>query len=193
MLMHGSWGWLKVATLTVLLPAGVDSLDQAVRDDLQRHHDPRLQPVMQAATDLGRKDVLFGLLLAVAVLDPVAGPATARLALTSLVSTNLVVEGFKRAVDRPRPHGAHQRSNASFPSGHAASAFALAVVFARRWKRAAILFWLLAAIVAFSRMYLDRHYLSDVVVAAVIGVTCATLLVRWPPASSWGLGRPKKE
>jgi len=193
MLMHGSWGWLKVATLTVLLPAGVDSLDQAVRDDLQRHHDPRLQPVMQAATDLGRKDVLFGLLLAVAVLDPVAGPATARLALTSLVSTNLVVEGFKRAVDRPRPHGAHQRSNASFPSGHAASAFALAVVFARRWKRAAILFWLLAAIVAFSRMYLDRHYLSDVVVAAVIGVTCATLLVRWPPASSWRLGRPKKE
>ena len=192
MLMHGSWGWLKVATLTVLLPAGVDSLDQAVRDDLQRHHDPRLQPVMQAATDLGRKDVLFGLLLAVAVLDPVAGPATARLALTSLVSTNLVVEGFKRAVDRPRPHGAHQRSNASFPSGHAASAFALAVVFARRWKRAAILFWLLAAIVAFSRMYLDRHYLSDVVVAAVIGVTCATLLVRWPPASSWRLGRPKK-
>ena len=193
MLMHGSWGWLKVATLTVLLPAGVDSLDQAVRDDLQRHHDPRLQPVMQAATDLGRKDVLFGLLLAVAVLDPVAGPATARLALTSLVSTNLVVEGFKRAVDRPRPHGAHQRSNASFPSGHAASAFALAVVFARRWKRAAIAFWLLAAIVAFSRMYLDRHYLSDVVVAAVIGVTCATLLVRWPPASSWRLGRPKKE
>ena len=193
MLMHGSWGWLKVATLTVLLPAGVDSLDQAVRDDLQRHHDPRLQPVMQAATDLGRKDVLFGLLLAVAVLDPVAGPATARLALTSLVSTNLVVEGFKRAVDRPRPHGAHQRSNASFPSGHAASAFALAVVFASRWKRAAILFWLLAAIVAFSRMYLDRHYLSDVVVAAVIGVTCATLLVRWPPASSWRLGRPKKE
>lgn len=188
MLIHGSWGWLKVAVLAVVLPAAVDSLDHAVRDDLERHHDPRLQPIMQAATDLGRKDVLFGLLLAVAILDP-AGPATVRLALTSLAATNLVVEGLKRVVDRPRPHGAHQRSNASFPSGHAASAFALAVVFARRWRRAAVGFWLLAAVVAFSRLYLDRHYLSDVVVAAIIGIACAAVLMRWPPASSWGLTR----
>jgi undecaprenyl-diphosphatase len=144
---------------------------------------------MQAATDLGRKDVLFGLLLGVAVLDPAAGPATARLALSSLVVTNVAVEGLKRAVDRPRPVGPHQRSNASFPSGHAASAFALAVIFARRWKRWAIGFWLLAATVAFSRLYLDRHYLSDVLVAAVIGIVCATLLTRWPPASSWRFGR----
>jgi hypothetical protein len=85
MLIQGSWGWMKLAVLTVMLPAAIDSLDLAVRDDLQRHHDPRLDPIMQAATNLGRKDILFGLLLGVAILDPAAGPATARLAVTSLV------------------------------------------------------------------------------------------------------------
>jgi membrane-associated phospholipid phosphatase len=34
-------------------------------------------------------------------------------------------------------------------------------------------------LVAFSRMYLDRHYLSDVVAGAAIGATCAALTVRW--------------
>jgi undecaprenyl-diphosphatase len=191
MLMQGSWGWLKLAVLTVMLPAAIDSLDLAVRNDLQRHHDPRLDPIMQAATNLGRKDILFGLLLGVAILDPAAGPATARLAVTSLVGTNLVVEGLKWAFDRPRPHGVHQRSNASFPSGHAASAFALAVVFARRWKRAAVAFWLLASIVAFSRLYLDRHYLTDVAVAVAIGIACASLLTRWRLATTWGLPQRK--
>jgi len=183
---------LQVLAGALLLPASIDSLDHNVRDELQRHHDPRLQPVMQAATDLGRKDILFGLLLGVAVLDPVAGPATARLALTSLVATNLVVEGVKRSVDRSRPHGEHHRSNASFPSGHAASAFALAVVFSRRWKRAGVVFWLLAILVAFSRLYLDRHYLSDVVVAVLVGISCAYPMCRWTWASSWGLGRASR-
>lgn len=187
MLMQANWGWMKIAVLTVMLPAAIDSLDLAVRNDLQRHHDPRLDPVMQAATNLGRKDILFGLLLGIAVLDPAAGPATARLAVTSLVGTNLVVEGLKWTVNRHRPHGDHKRSDASFPSGHSSSAFALAVVFARRWKRAAIVFWFLAAIVAFSRLYLDRHYLTDVGVAIAIGITCATLCARWPLATTWGL------
>lgn len=189
MLTQANWGWMKLAVLTVMLPAAIDSLDLSVRDGLQRHHDPRFQPFMQAATDLGRKDILFGVLLGVAVLDPVAGPATARLAVSSLVGTNVVVEGIKRVVDRPRPHGAHRRSNSSFPSGHAASAFSLAVVFARRWQRASVPIWLAAGIVAFSRLYLDRHYLTDVAAAIVIGVACAKVFIRWPLASTWGLSR----
>jgi undecaprenyl-diphosphatase len=132
---------------------------------------------MRGASDVGRPALLFGGLLAIAVFD-VAGPGTARLALAALLPTNLVVEGMKRAVNRTRPDGERKRSNASFPSSHAANAFALAWVFARRWRRPSAAFWLAAGVVAFSRLYLNRHYLSDVVVGAAVGIACAILAAR---------------
>ena len=100
-------------------------------------------------------------------------------ALLALAPTNLVVETLKRTVNRTRPDGEHKRSNASFPSSHSANAFALAWVLARRWKRLAPLFWISASTVAISRLYLNRHYLSDVVVGALIGILSAWLVMRW--------------
>jgi len=178
----------RILALAAVFPAPLDSIDHRVERELQSHRDSRLQGSMQAATDLGRKDILFGLLLGIAVLDPIEGVATARLAVSSLVASGLVTEGLKRAVDRQRPDGEHRRSNSSFPSGHATSAFALAVVFTRRWPRAGVLFWLLASAVAYSRLYLDRHYPSDVIAAALIGIVCAYLMCQWTWARTWGLG-----
>jgi len=51
----------------------------------------------------------------------------------------------------------------------------MAAVITRRWRRAAIPAWLVATFVAISRIYLDRHWLSDVVFALVLGVGGAWL------------------
>jgi membrane-associated phospholipid phosphatase len=157
------------------LQAADDALQAAVQD-LRR---PGLDEPMQTLTDIGKPVVVFGGLLLVAAFDAAAGPATARLALFALIPTNLIVEATKRTFGRTRPDGERKQSNASFPSSHAANAFALAFVLARRYRRAAVPLYALAASVAFSRMYLNRHYASDVLVGAAVGILCAWLMARW--------------
>jgi len=153
------------------------SLDFAVRDSVQAHRVHALDPVMQGATDIGKAETVLGLLLAIAVLDP-EGVVVGRVALVSLAATNLVVEGLKYATGRVRPDGTGKRSNASFPSSHAANAFALAVVLARRWRRVAIGCWVFAAVVAISRVWLNRHFLSDITCGALIGAACSLAAAR---------------
>lgn len=60
----------------------------------------------------------------------------------------------------------------SFPSGHTASAFALAAVlsFAVKNKNYSFLFLLWAALVGYSRMYLGQHFMDDVFVGSLVGV-----------------------
>ena len=56
----------------------------------------------------------------------------------------------------------------SFPSGHAFSAFFFVGVF-HRVRRVKWFFWIAALLIAFSRMYLGLHYLSDIIFGAMAG------------------------
>jgi membrane-associated phospholipid phosphatase len=145
---------------------------------------------MRAASSWGRPVVVMGGLVAVVAADVLTGHGwgTARLAVASLAGTNLLVEAGKRAANRTRPDGEHKRSNSSFPSSHAANAFTLAWVLSSRWRRAWPAFFGLATLVAFSRMYLNRHYLSDVVAGAVLGMAIAWAAQCW--LASWSRRRP---
>jgi undecaprenyl-diphosphatase len=167
------------ALLAASLLAPVTDFDQAVRHDVQAGRRPWLEPVMKGATSVGQPTIVLGAMLAFAVLGGGAEVALARTAIVAAVPTNLVVEVVKRVTRRTRPDGSHDPNNASFPSSHAANAFALAIVLAARWRRGTVVFLLAAALVAFSRMYLDRHFLSDVLCGAAIGVACGGLAVRW--------------
>lgn len=77
----------------------------------------------------------------------------------------------------------HAESGLSFPSGHAAMAFATAVCLAAAWPRAAGLFFAVAAAVGAERVLENAHYLSDVVAGAGVGVLCGLVAVlvanRW--------------
>ena len=65
----------------------------------------------------------------------------------------------------------------SFPSGHALSAFALffCLLFVSRSHFLKILFFALAILAAYSRVYLSQHWLIDIYVGSIIGV-CFSLL-----------------
>jgi undecaprenyl-diphosphatase len=169
---------MRVLLLAVALLAPLEQLDVAMQEAVQASRAPWLEPVMKGASNMGRPANVLGVLLAISLLDAAAGPATVWLTLAAMVPTNLVVEGLKRAVNRTRPDGEHKRSNASFPSSHAANAAAIAWIFSRRWRRLAPAFWALALTVAWSRVYLNRHYLSDVVAGLAIGMACAWLAPR---------------
>ena len=75
-------------------------------------------------------------------------------------------------------HG--RRLYGSFPSGHSAAAFALATVVALQYRHRAwvpVMAYTIAAGVGLSRMTMDQHWASDVVVGAVIGHLVARLVV----------------
>jgi undecaprenyl-diphosphatase len=93
---------------------------------------------------------------------------------------------IKHLVGRPRPDtatvlatlGSHVMENDSFPSGHATSVFAVATVFAAFYPRFRWPLYALAAAVAVGRVYLERHYVSDILAGAVIGMAIASILLR---------------
>jgi undecaprenyl-diphosphatase len=65
----------------------------------------------------------------------------------------------------------------SFPSGHTATATAAAVVLSALVPRLTPVFVLLAAAIAYSRVYVGVHYPLDLLGGAVIGAATALLLL----------------
>jgi undecaprenyl-diphosphatase len=100
--------------------------------------------------------------------------------------TNLVVTGLKNAVGRDRPPAVildpkplmEVPTTSSFPSGHAATSFACALVLARFAPRLTIPLFILAALIAFSRVYVGVHYPFDVLAGTALGLAVATALPR---------------
>jgi undecaprenyl-diphosphatase len=108
----------------------------------------------------------------------------AALVLASAAGIELLNGGLKLLFHRPRPELAYVHLDTySFPSGHAAGTAAvygviLYVLARRRSNRARVLavvgYVLLTAVVAFSRLYLEVHYLSDVLAGASLGAAWAS-------------------
>jgi undecaprenyl-diphosphatase len=110
------------------------------------------------------------------------------------VIADLVATVLKDVTNRDRPplvyaHPkalVHVPQNGSFPSGHAATSFACATILSAARPRWAPAFYVLAALIAFSRVYNGVHWPLDVVAGAALGVLVATallLLVRGPRRS----------
>lgn len=66
----------------------------------------------------------------------------------------------------------------SFPSGHATMAFAAAFILGREYKKYRWLFYLLAFLISFSRIYLGKHYSSDVIGGAILGVLIGIISIK---------------
>jgi len=69
----------------------------------------------------------------------------------------------------------------SFPSGHTAASTAFFATLAFASWRIGAGFLVIPILIAFSRMYVAAHHLSDVVCAAMIGAMAAYVVVNWKP------------
>ncbi len=120
-----------------------------------------------------------GALLAGAVLDGGRGARRASALIVGVLAGSLGNEALNRAVGRSRPAEGHGPwrfepfdGHASFASGHTAYAFAIAGAVdevTEGWIPVAPLY-VAAAVTGVSRLYHDRHWLSDVAAGALIGV-----------------------
>lgn len=87
--------------------------------------------------------------------------------LRAQIVSQAVTQGVKMAAGRDRPDG----TRFSFPSGHSAAAFASATVLQRRFgRKVGVPAYGLATYVAASRLSENRHYLSDVIFGAAVGM-----------------------
>jgi undecaprenyl-diphosphatase len=80
-------------------------------------------------------------------------------------------------IEEERPHNLRIPLTSSFPSGHATSGFCAAMLLSRK-SIFGPLYFLLAAIVASSRIHVRIHHASDVVAGAAIGVSVGYWLRR---------------
>lgn len=65
----------------------------------------------------------------------------------------------------------------SFPSSHATNMFAAALLLTYYYRRWWPLFYMIAFLVAYSRVYLGVHYPTDTLFGAVVGTLCGLLAV----------------
>lgn len=111
---------------------------------------------------------------------------------TSVAGAFVVTYGMKYLVDRQRPyerypdrvHAYSHENSPSFPSGHTATAFALATSLSVKYPKWYVIapsaVW--ACSVGVSRMNEGVHYPSDVLAGAAIGAGCAVANIyinRW--------------
>jgi membrane-associated phospholipid phosphatase len=111
--------------------------------------------------------------------------------LVAFLVSGLMVQIIKNFVNSPRPRsfffeagqylyfidGVSQTGYSSFPSGHTATAFAIAtfLVLTMKNKRWQFLLLTAAALVGYSRIYLAQHFLLDVIIGTVIGTAAGIL------------------
>jgi membrane-associated phospholipid phosphatase len=104
--------------------------------------------------------------------------------LRAQIVTQALVQGVKQTVRRPRPTG----ECCSFPSGHAAAAFATASVLERHFGyRAALPTMAVATYVAASRLHDNRHFLSDVAFGSALGMATGWTIVGRHGRSAYAL------
>jgi undecaprenyl-diphosphatase len=155
--------------------------------------------LFNAITDYGRSGWFLwpsGVLIIVLALLAATSPRFARLTLISLIVRlefifvaialpGLVGTIVKHVIGRVRPSAigpfayvpfSWRPEYASMPSGHATTAFAVAVALGALWPRARPLLWLYALVIAASRVIIAAHYPSDVVAGACLGGFGALLI-----------------
>jgi len=157
----------------------LQTFDTAGLDSIVGLRQPLLDHVMLAISEGGRRGLVWIVIATVVALarpDRLGG--VWQLVLGLLISFTLVDAVLKPAIARDRPFVAApgiQLSSAppssfSFPSGHASMAFAGAFVVGRLWRRGRPLLWVLAFLIALSRVYLGVHFPLDVIAGALLGV-----------------------
>lgn len=143
------------------------------------YRSPTLDVVMKAATHLGSSESGLCLCLMFSTYGNNYQKQTAKLAFASMAATAIVAKALKVSVNRKRPKGTCSNFNSSFPSGHATGSFAIATILANRYSRYRVLSYAVASIVGLSRIYLGRHYPSDVFAGALLGYVGSRLVVHF--------------
>jgi undecaprenyl-diphosphatase len=139
-----------------------------------------LDPVFEGLSYAGRLGLLW-IVLALVLCGLYRRWGVFALTVMAVVLADWTAAALKALVDRSRPPLRYPEPktlvplphDASFPSGHAATSFAAATMLSFAFPKLAPALYVLAAAVAFSRVYVGVHYPLDVLGGAALGVLVA--------------------
>lgn len=157
---------------------------------INKYHSPVIDFIFKYLTYLGNGIIPFILALIVVFFSF----RNALQLATAGTLAGLITQFFKRIVftNMPRPFGVFKHlpefhvvegikmhSSYSFPSGHAATIFAVCfiIVCITENKLLKFLLFLIALIIAFSRVYLSQHFLVDIYAGSLIGIVCGYIIM----------------
>lgn len=176
------WLVAAFAAVSTAVTAGWTApLDQAVVMAVTGHRSDVLNNAAVNITALGSAPIVTLIALIVALYAVAAGRQRIVLALLWTPLSFLLDDGLKLLVQHPRPTEAiiALPDSYSYPSGHTVAASALYITLAliaasaERRQRPRVLLVLsgvtVALLVAWSRVYLGVHYLSDVIGGLLLG------------------------
>lgn len=185
---------ISLVILFVLLPGFcfAQNWDIDLLKHINLHRDRSLDMAFQIVTDyaapLAYSLPVFLYLLSIVKKSSVLKQKSIFMIQAALM-TLLIVTMLKYVVNRPRPFVTYpfiqkitSGGSPSFPSGHTADAFVIAVsatlLFSKNWKFI-LPVWVWAFAVAYSRMALGVHYPSDVLGSMCIGAATAIFLFQF--------------
>ncbi|QVK17051.1 phosphatase PAP2 family protein [Mycoplasmatota bacterium] len=165
----------------------ITNLDYSILDFIQKIlASPFMDKVMEFFTILGDHGMVWVIICAILLISP----KTRYISLVALVALlfSLIFNDqiLKNIIQRDRPFVGLEDiqllikapSSYSFPSGHTCSSFAAAFVFGKYFKKPySIITYILASLIAFSRLYLYVHFPSDVIVGCLMGFICSFLAI----------------
>ena len=134
--------------------------------------------------DDGRLWIAAGIVMLIFKKSRIPGIAGLLSMALNFLATNVTI---KNLVARPRPYTVleelsiliEQPGEFSFPSGHTSSSFAFAfAIFLLMPKKYGVPALILAALIAFSRLYVGVHYPTDILGGILVGMFCAAVIVR---------------
>jgi undecaprenyl-diphosphatase len=164
------------------------AIDRAVYRAVADTPSPQLDGVFRRlSTAADHSRLWIGIAATMALLGGRRGRRAASEGLLSIGTTSAAVNlGIKPVARRRRPDRAEPArfegryvpmpTSTSFPSGHAASAFAFAFAVSRELPRLAVPIGLLASAVGYSRVHTGVHYPGDVVVGSTLGAGTAAMV-----------------
>ena len=197
---HGLRWW--EAAIAVGAIGAVSAADRRVDDWVQNRRSSHSDAIARVFKKGGEPLVAFGVPAGILAAGLISGnkdlERSSGRVFASVVTAGVATVAIKRIVGRFRPEDARDQyvfnpfsSHDAFPSGHTTVAFALAASLAdeihRPWATA--LLYAGASGTAWSRLNDHKHWLSDVLAGATVGITSAKVIEgHW---RIFGIGPPR--
>ena len=164
----------------------INSIDIATMEFVQNNlHNPIMDKVMIFITSLGDAGFIW-ILIALGLLINKKYRKVGITLLVALVLGVILGNGIlKNIIERSRPFINMEGINLlikaptsySFPSGHTTSSFAAALVLSMNFKNKTVYIFILAALIAFSRVYLGVHFPTDIIAGIILGLSCGYIAI----------------